>query len=74
VSSGERKLGELIPRFRQYSGREGDDIVEDDVVLSWGEQPRVLTGTDIPGRLLRKIARVSRDAEPLPVGASTSVS
>ena len=63
VSSGEQKLGELIPRFRLYSGREGDDIIEDDVVLTWGEQPRVLTGTDILGRLLRKIARISRDTE-----------
>ena len=34
VSSGEQKLGELIPRFRLYSGREGDDIIEDDVVLT----------------------------------------
>ena len=66
VSSGERKLGELIPRFRLYSGREGDDIVEDDVVLSWGEQPRVLTGTDILGRLLRNIARMSRGSEISP--------
>jgi metal transporter CNNM len=66
VSSGERKLGELIPRFRLYSGREGDDIVEDDVVLSWGEQPRLLTGTDILGRLLRNIAGGSRDAEISP--------
>jgi metal transporter CNNM len=72
VSSSDRKLGELIPRFRLYSGQEGDDIVEDDVVLSWGERPRVLTGTDILGRLLRNIARHVERGKPSPAGGLAS--
>jgi len=56
VWRGDTKLGELIQHFRLYSGPEGDDIVEDDVVLLWDDRPRVLTGTDILGRLLRGIA------------------
>ena len=56
VRRGDTKLGELIQHFRLYSGPEGDDIVEDDVVLLWDDRPRVLTGTDILGRLLRGIA------------------
>ncbi|MCG5495904.1 DUF21 domain-containing protein [Ectothiorhodospira variabilis] len=55
VTSSTRKLGELIPRFRLHSGPRGDDIVEDDVVLSWTDQPRLLTGADILGRLMRNI-------------------
>lgn len=51
------KLGELIAQFRARSGKAGDDIVEDDVILLWGRQRRVVTGTDILGRLLRGIAR-----------------
>ncbi|WP_019623502.1 DUF21 domain-containing protein [Thioalkalivibrio thiocyanoxidans] len=61
VKSGEHRLGQLIQRFRLHTGPRGDDIVEDDVVLLWGDEPRVLTGTDILGRLLRNIATT---AEP----------
>jgi metal transporter CNNM len=51
-----QRLGELIPRFRVKPGGEARDIVEDDVILFWGDTPRILTGTDILGRLLRGIA------------------
>ncbi len=52
-----RKLGELIQRFRARPGKPGEDIVEDDLILLWGERPRVVTGADILGRLLRNIAQ-----------------
>jgi metal transporter CNNM len=51
------KLGDLIHRFQVRPGGIGEDIVEDDVILLWGDQPRIVTGTDILGRLLRGIAR-----------------
>lgn len=54
-----RKLGELIPRFRAGRGERGDDIVENDIILLWGETAKVVTGTDILGRLLRGIAGTS---------------
>ena len=56
VEHGARKLGELIQRFRLRSGEAGDDIVDNDVVLLWGPEPRLLSGSDILGRLLRGIA------------------
>ncbi len=59
VREGRRKLGELIQRFNVRPGSPEDDIVDDDVILLWGERPRVVTGTDILGRLLRGIARPS---------------
>ncbi|MBM9536256.1 DUF21 domain-containing protein [Desulfobulbus alkaliphilus] len=51
------KLGEVIPCFQVRPGRIGDDIIEKDVILLWDGQPRIVTGTDILGRLLRGIAR-----------------
>ncbi len=65
VDRGSRKLGELIGRFHIRSDDNGDDIVEDDVILLWGEKPRVVTGTDILGRLLRGIAVEKRGAAPM---------
>lgn len=62
IVAGERKatLGSLIQRYRVRPGR-AEDIVEDDVMLLWDERPRILTGTDIMGRLLRGIARPSAE-------------
>ncbi len=57
VRDENKKLGDLIPRFRVSSRNVGDDIVEDDVILLWSSQRRIITGTDIIGRLLRDIAR-----------------
>jgi metal transporter CNNM len=56
VRDPQRRLGELIPLFRVGPGGHGDDILENDIILLWGENPRVVTGTDILGRLLRGIA------------------
>ena len=32
-----------------------NDVVDEDFILLWGEQKRVITGSDILGRLLRGI-------------------
>jgi hypothetical protein len=37
------------------SGNVSDDVVEYDLVLVWAEQRRVITGSDILGRLLRGV-------------------
>ncbi len=58
------KMGELIQRFRVNSTRQNDDIVEEDVILFWGPSPRLVTGTDILGRLLRGIARTAHPSQP----------
>ncbi len=57
VERGEQRLGELIPRLKVLSGPDGEEVVEDDVILLWNERPRVITGNDILGRLLRRIVR-----------------
>jgi len=57
VRDAKTKLGNLIPLFQVRPGRTEDDIIDNDVILLWGSRPRVVTGTDILGRLLRGIAR-----------------
>jgi metal transporter CNNM len=56
------RLGDLIQRYHVRSGGIGEDIVEDDVILLWGDRPRIVTGTDILGRLLRGIAEKPKSA------------
>ena len=51
------RLGDVLPAFRIRSDAAGQDIPEGDVVLLWTARPRIVTGTDILGRLLRGIAR-----------------
>ena len=36
--------------------RPGDDVINHDMILVWGEQRRIITGADLLGRLLRDIA------------------
>ena len=50
-------LEDVLPHFRVHREREGDDVVDQDVILVWGDEPRIITGSDVLGRLLRGIAR-----------------
>jgi len=38
--------------------RPGDDVIDNDLILVWGAQKRIITGADLLGRLLRDIATV----------------
>ncbi len=38
--------------------RPGDDVIDHDLILVWGAQKRIITGSDLLGRLLRGIATV----------------
>lgn len=53
-------LGETIQRLKVHPERSGDDVIDDDIVLFWGQEKRVITGADILGRLLRGIVPVVR--------------
>lgn len=56
LRDGARQLGALIRRFQIKPPEIGNDILEEDVILLWIDRPRVLTASDILGRLLRGIA------------------
>ncbi len=53
------RLGQLISRLKIRPASMGDTIVGDDVILLWTDEPRIVTGTDILGRLLRGIGRLT---------------
>ena len=49
-------LGKVLSNLRVYPKSEVDDVIDDDLILIWSEEKRVITGADILGRLLRGIA------------------
>jgi metal transporter CNNM len=52
------RLGDVIGRMTVVTERPGDDVIEHDLILVWGAQKRIITGSDLLGRLLRGIATV----------------
>jgi len=57
LTDGRKKLGEVIQTFTVGPAQIGEEVLEDDVILLWNAEPRVITGSDILGRLLRGISR-----------------
>ena len=53
VSTG-TKLGEVMSLLRQGRLR-SDRVIENDVVLWWGDQPQIITGADLFDRLLQGV-------------------
>jgi hypothetical protein len=52
-----------IARLKVYPERLGDDVVDEDIILFWGdEQRRIITGSDVLGRLLRGIVQQEKTA------------
>ena len=49
-------LGKVLSRLRVHVELEVDDVIDDDLILIWSNEKRVITGADILGRLLRGIA------------------
>lgn len=56
VTDATTLLGDVLSRLKVYPKSEVDDLIDDDVILIWSKEKKVITGTDILGRLLRGIA------------------
>ena len=52
-------LGKVLSKLKVHGGSALDDVVDNDLILIWSGEKRVITGADILGRLLRGIS--SRD-------------
>ena len=50
-------LGEVLPRLKVHPQRSDDTVIDEDLILYWGEEKRVITGADILGRLMKGIVR-----------------
>ena len=51
------RLGDAIPRLKVNPVRSGDDVIDEDIIILWSNENRVVTGSDILGRLLRGIVQ-----------------
>jgi metal transporter CNNM len=54
------RLGDVIGRLKVVQERPDDDVIDDDLILVWGSQRRIITGSDLLGRLMRGIAVLER--------------
>jgi metal transporter CNNM len=55
VRDMQTKLGDVIGQLKVSPERPDDDVVDNDLILVWGAQRRIITGADLLGRLLRGI-------------------
>jgi metal transporter CNNM len=62
VQNMQTRLGEVIGRMTVAPERPDDDVIHHDMILVWGAQRRIITGSDLLGRLLRGIATVEKPA------------
>ena len=63
VRDARTKLGDVIGCLKVVQERPDDDVIDNDLILVWSTQRRIITGSDLLGRLLRGIATLSaRDA------------
>jgi metal transporter CNNM len=68
VRDPKARLGDVVPLLKVVPERTGDDVIDNDLILVWHKQRRIITGSDLLGRLLRGIATVET-AKPAAVPA-----
>jgi len=49
------RLGPVLTRFKVQPERVGDNVIDQDVIVLWGERKHIITGSDILGRLMSGI-------------------
>jgi hypothetical protein len=50
-------FAKLLPQFRVHAAHAEDDVIDHDLFLLWAEEKRIITGSDILGRLMRGIVQ-----------------
>ena len=50
-------MDNVIAKLRVRPDHDDDDVIDEDIILVWGEDRRIITGADILGRLLRGITK-----------------
>ncbi|MBV8574793.1 MAG: DUF21 domain-containing protein [Acetobacteraceae bacterium] len=68
VRDPKARLGDVVPLLKVVPERSGDDVIDHDLILVWHKQRRIITGSDLLGRLLRGIVTVET-ARPAAVPA-----
>jgi metal transporter CNNM len=62
VSETNARMGDVMGRMKVKTNNPEDDVIDNDLILVWGKQKRIITGSDILGRLLRGIS--SKENKP----------
>ncbi len=57
VEDPDTRIEAVLPKLQIDRQHPGDDVIDNDLILVWGRERRIITGSDILGRLLRGIAR-----------------
>jgi hypothetical protein len=57
IRDSSQQLGQVLVRLTVQSEYPEDDVVDKDIILVWSDSKRIITGSDLLGRLLRGIAR-----------------
>ena len=60
VRNPKARLGDVIGLLTVVPEDKNDDVIEHDLILVWHQQRRIITGSDLLGRLLRGIAKVEK--------------
>lgn len=72
VRDTQTKLGDVIGKLKVSPERPDDDVIDNDLILVWGAQKRIITGADLLGRLLRGIATRGAPAVKDPPNATVA--
>ncbi len=59
VTQPQTKLGEVILKLKVRPEHVEDDVIDNDMILCWNKEKKIITGADILGRLLRGIVKRS---------------
>ena len=51
VSDTNARLGDVMGRMKVRPEHPEDDVIDNDLILVWGKQKRIITGSDLLGRL-----------------------
>ena len=70
VTDGSTPLGNIVRQLRVEPETSDDDVIDEDLVLLWGDERRIVTGADLLGRLLRGIVSRRTLAGPAAAGAA----
>ncbi|MFW5988587.1 MAG: DUF21 domain-containing protein [bacterium] len=58
VKDDNYSLNDIIPKLKLESEHKEDDVIDKDVILLWNDTKKIITGSDILGRLLRGIVKI----------------
>ena len=58
VTDSNKKLGEVLSELRVRAEHDEDDVIDDDLIVVWTDSThRVITGSDLLGRILRGVVK-----------------